>query len=1060
MTNRYACCVLAITLFVVMQCHPGALGSALAATGHDNVQHLMKSCQAAAAKGDKPAEADALYNLASSYFDEHDLAQAESYMRRSLEVESELKRPQSQLQTHVALAGILVALRRNDEALAEYQKALNLSRENNLGAQAASIINNMGALSLVSHHWEQSEQLFEQARAQAAAEGNVSTQSGALVNLAVVSRARHKLDDADKQLTAAVSLLADGGDERALSSAYAELGHNQSDLGRTEEAIASYKKALQIQKGQLDDSAAAKSLLSLGQLYLTQNKFADAEACFHEADQLSQADRSQTFFIDLLVGLGGAKAGSGHFAEAEKIHQQALQVAQAAADRIKERTVLSELGYDYLSAGSPEAALTKYVAAYNLLCQQEPDNIRQKGILLTDIAMSCKAVGQLPAAIANYEVAVDYFNQAGDLASKAMALNSLAVAYLDNGMLTEFDQTYNQSKTLFASLNNKRGEAILDYNLAQYRLVQGHPADAVPLYQTAMEKINGTADSKLKGQALRGLGLAYLYLGRSGKALECYKQAQQLAEQSGDIEARWDCALGLGKAYKALGQLGEAIDYLRQAAELVEKERSQLSRDTFKTYNLDLRQDCFTSLVDALVCLQKDAEALAVAEKGRSRAFLDLLEGHRSRRPNDEYTAGTAASTINISSARIAEPGSRGVEVIPRASSFVEASTISQINAQPPTIEEIKELVVKSRSTAVEYYVLPDKVLIWIIHPDGKIEMPPPIVISKRMLTEQIVAAYKAIIARSNVPSEVRQVNETRQRKLRELYTLLVEPVLSYLPTDPDALVTIVPHGPLFSVPFAALINVKGRFMVEDHTLAYIPALGALKATQKLEEEAKTSRDQLLAFGNPITKQISFLGALPYSEKEVRHVADLFAAGQSTVKVGGDATKAAFIKLAPASTIIHLATHGLVNEEQPMDSALVLAPAGADDGLLTVKDILRLPPLKSRLIVLSACQTARGKITGDGVVGLSRSFIIAGTPSILVSQWNVDDVITEFQMVAFYKSFLAQGSKARALREAQLKTITLLEKPDPDSSPSRSSAPQLRASPRYWAAFQLIGEDR
>ena len=123
MTNRYACCVLAITLFVVMQCHPGALGSALAATGHDNVQHLMKSCQAAAAKGDKPAEADALYNLASSYFDEHDLAQAESYMRRSLEVESELKRPQSQLQTHVALAGILVALRRNDEALAEYQKA-------------------------------------------------------------------------------------------------------------------------------------------------------------------------------------------------------------------------------------------------------------------------------------------------------------------------------------------------------------------------------------------------------------------------------------------------------------------------------------------------------------------------------------------------------------------------------------------------------------------------------------------------------------------------------------------------------------------------------------------------------------------------------------------------------------------------------------------------------------------------------------------------------------------------------------------------------------------------
>src|SRR5262249_52456076 len=100
---------------------------------------------------------------------------------------------------------------------------------------------------------------------------------------------------------------------------------------------------------------------------------------------------------------------------------------------------------------------------------------------------------------------------------------------------------------------------------------------------------------------------------------------------------------------------------------------------------------------------------------------------------------------------------------------------------------------------------------------------------------------------------------------------------------------------------------------------------------------------------------------LPYSEKEVKHVAELFGAERSTVKIGGEANKANFLKLSPPATVIHLATHGLVNEERPMDSAVVLAPAGDDDRPFTVKNNLELPSLKARLVVLSACQTARGK---------------------------------------------------------------------------------------------------
>ncbi len=277
-----------------------------------------------------------------------------------------------------------------------------------------------------------------------------------------------------------------------------------------------------------------------------------------------------------------------------------------------------------------------------------------------------------------------------------------------------------------------------------------------------------------------------------------------------------------------------------------------------------------------------------------------------------------------------------------------------------------------------------------------------------------------------------------------------VEPVLGT-----GKQVVIIPHGPLFLVPFAALMNAQGKFLVENCTLSVIPAISVLQATAKWQD-ASLRENTLLAFGNPKTEMFASLGSLPYAEKEVVKTAELFGANNATTRLGTDATRATFIQVAPKTSVIHMACHGIINEEQPTLSGLVLAKDGKDSGFMTVKDILNLPPLKSRLIVLSACQTGRGKITGDGVIGLSRAFIAAGTPSVIVSHWNVDDVIAEFQMEVFYKALLAGKGKAESLREAQLKTISSME----GSMADTSSPTFIRANPRYWAAFQLIGEAR
>jgi CHAT domain-containing protein len=381
------------------------------------------------------------------------------------------------------------------------------------------------------------------------------------------------------------------------------------------------------------------------------------------------------------------------------------------------------------------------------------------------------------------------------------------------------------------------------------------------------------------------------------------------------------------------------------------------------------------------------------------------------------------------------------------------SSAISPAHASAPDIAEMKELVKNSKSTVVEYYILSDKLAVWVIDPDSTIHMLPSIPVSKQQLSEKVALAYETITHQPKSQAEVATLARRRQDMLRELNDLLVKPLEPFLPKDEQSIVTIVPHGPMFMIPFAALISEDKKFLVERHTLAYVPAIGVMRATQKLAQSFSSQPDRLLAFGNPITKAIAFLGALPYSEKEVHDIADIFGPANAVVKIGQDADKKNFEELAPQFSEIHLATHGLVDEEHPMQSSLILAPTNNDDGLLTVKDILSMKELRAKLVVLSACQTGRGKITGDGVVGLSRAFIIAGTPSVVVSQWNVDDIITEFQMKSFYKSYLSHSGKCKALRQAQLDTIKFME-----GANLGKGTNGLRANPRYWSAFQLIGD--
>ena len=219
-----------------------------------------------------------------------------------------------------------------------------------------------------------------------------------------------------------------------------------------------------------------------------------------------------------------------------------------------------------------------------------------------------------------------------------------------------------------------------------------------------------------------------------------------------------------------------------------------------------------------------------------------------------------------------------------------------------------------------------------------------------------------------------------------------------------------------------------------------------LDLTHKQRQQVAGKNKDALVIGNPTMPKIASypgeplkqLPTLPGAEIEAKEVAAIL---KTDAIIGNQATKAAILSMLPKARIIHFATHGILDDLRGLGSAIALAPSDKDNGLLTAEEILNLK-LNAELVVLSASNTGRGRITDDGVIGLSRSLISAGVPSVIVSLWSIPDAPTVSLMTDFYQRLQQGNDKASALRQAMLSTM------------------KQYPEPRDWAGFTLIGESQ
>ena len=492
--------------------------------------------------------------------------------------------------------------------------------------------------------------------------------------------------------------------------------------------------------------------------------------------------------------------------------------------------------------------------------------------------------------------------------------------------------------------------------------------------------------------------------------------------------------VGIGRFRQFLGQLlylsgefTEAEKLLRQAHADFET-RLGLTRKLSPDAPMNLAELSFElgvlrTLQEVLVAQGRTDEALEVAEQSRARTLA--------------ASQGRSSSTI-----------------------------------APATLAEMKALANSYRTTIVAYTVAyeldPDlllefsgfvgarasALLIWVVRPDGttgfrRVAMEA----TGKSLTELIAEARASIGAsgrggaRSAAALQPAAPSAERFPALQALDRLLIEPIQSLLPADADSRVMLLPQDLLYTVPFAALQDRAGRFLVSRHTVFYNPSVAALRLESQLLRQAVQRASGVLVVGNPTMPSLPAqagqrpeqLPDLAQALSEANDIAALFGARALS---GSAATKQAVVERMRSARIVHLATHGLMDNDPARAqyfNSLAFAPARGDTGFLQAREIGALK-MSAELVVLSACDTADGKPAGDGVLGFSSAFLAAGVASTLVAQWSIPDAPTAALMRTFYAEVLRGTDKASALRRAMLATM------------------KEHKHPANWAAFVLIGE--
>ncbi|HJQ37110.1 MAG TPA: CHAT domain-containing tetratricopeptide repeat protein [Thermoanaerobaculia bacterium] len=733
-----------------------------------------------------------------------------------------------------------------------------------------------------------------------------------------------------------------------------------------------------------------------------------------------------------------------HYKDALPLYEKARAAAEAAGDSIIAGR--ARLGL---------AALKTMDGKFDegVVLAREAYAIFEKAGDARGLAGALQHLGNLHVGMAKFAEAADYFRKCADVPDsgrRPICLEHLGGAEETLGQFRQALATLQEAIAAAIAANDRTVHASAISGIADVYRNQGNAELAIQYDRKAMEMFRADGNTAMVSRTLNNIGLTYNLMGRRDLALAAYRENLALLEKLKYARGINISKMNIAATLMHLRRDEEAAPLLAEL--LPEFERLHDSDSRANVYRLlaeidERRGNLSAALEHAVAAAAERTDEikdvfLAKALLGHLYRKLGRIEDARTSLRGaieaiESMHGQSTGGEVHFFDER-SEPYAELAILLIGEGRIEEAFEYAEGYRSRVLVEALRNGPVPPRVTArdlaaalprdavlVEYLVTTEKSWAFVIAGE-KIELR-AIDADRETLARQ-AESFRALLA---------DRRPDFRKTARELHRTLVAPIADLLSKRRSWI--LVPDGPLWNLPFQALVDARGSYLAEQAAIVYAPSTAAWLEMSRTPQPASTgARRELLAFGNPAGVP------LPEAEAEVKDAARVYGA-DSAVYVRKEATEERFKAEAPRYRVLHVAGHGVLNDASPMHSYLLLAAGGAkkEDGFLEAGELMHMD-LGADLVVLSACDTARGQYAaGEGIIGFTWALFAARCRAQVVSQWKVDSAATSILMRNFHRN--VRNDRTRAASALQKTIVSMLKTKE-------------YRHPFYWAGFVVMGD--
>jgi CHAT domain-containing protein len=838
-----------------------------------------------------------------------------------------------------------------------------------------------------------------------------------------------------------------------VAAAEASLLNSQNTAKSRHDAIAKYEEARALWHDAGAHEAEAATLITIGRININLAQYQKALDVFNQALVIARPYGYRQGELDAESNMAMVYQELGDTQKALELNQQTLALARTLGNRDDEATILGNMGVIYESDLHDQKTALEYYKQALQTFQEIGDRWRES-VMLNNIGNAYKRENDLQTALDYYARALPLRRELKNPQGEAATLNNMGAVYQQQGEYQKALDYFIQSNTIIHAVGYRRGEALTLFSMAESLEDLGKPLEALGKMEEGL-KIIESMRSDLVGEEDRATFFA--------SSEDYYNFYVDLLMK--------------------LQQQGTSGNYGAAALQSSERARARILLDQLTEARVNLRQDVDPSLLKQEHQVQQQINSKTLSQ-------WSLEKGQHTA----EQLAASQKEVDNLI-ARYQE-----IEGLIRTSSPRYAALT---RPQLLGVAEIQKQVLDPDTVLLEYMLGKRRSYLWLVsaNSSGSFILPP------REQIEQTAQRYYDLLTARAQHVKFETSEEKRARVAQadaeltkvgvELSRLLLAPVAAQLGTKR---LLIVSDGLLHLVPFASLPVPTNpvRPLVVEHEIVNVPSASALAELRREQQGRKVASKTIAVLADPVfekedervraiingsgaaaspkpdalkeksgndhsadeltrsAKETGVVGEggiprLPFTRQEANAIAALIPPQEREEALDFDASRATATNSGLGQyRFIHFATHGLLNNDHPELSGVVLSlidkQGHAQDGFLRASEIFHLK-LPVELVVLSGCRTGLGKQTkGEGMIGLTQGFMYAGAARVMVSLWDVNDLATAELMERFYKSMLGKEhqSPAGALRAAQ---ISIWQD-------------KRWQSPYYWSGFVLEGEPK